>query len=72
MSQDKIFNCSECGEKFKLKNERTEKQPDGSLRMFVDGWCINESCSRKNILCVIDKTRTPIDYEPDTDEFYFK
>jgi hypothetical protein len=69
MSRDKIFNCSECEEKLKLKNKRTEKQPDGSLRMFVDGWCINESCSRKNILGVIDTTPARIDYEPDADEF---
>jgi hypothetical protein len=63
------WNCTECGEKLNLKNERTEKQSDGSIHTFVDGWCVNESCSRKNVLDVIDTTRSRIKYEPDTDEF---
>jgi hypothetical protein len=47
MSQDEIFYCTECGDKLYLKNERTKKQPDGSLCTFVDGGCINESCPEK-------------------------
>ena len=43
-------------EELKLKNWRTEKNPDGNISSFIDAWCVNEDCPRKNQLVVIDLT----------------
>jgi len=56
MDQETIYHCTECGKELKLQNRRTEKNPDGSVNVFVDAWCVNEDCSRKNQLTVIDLT----------------
>ena len=56
MGEEKIFLCKECGEKLHLANWRTEKNPDGTLAKFVDAWCVNDGCSKKNVLGIIDLT----------------
>jgi len=56
MSEEKIFQCTECGKKLRLENWRTEKNPDGTRLKLVDVWCVNEKCSRKKVLGVIDVT----------------
>ena len=54
MGEEKIVPCKECGKILHLVNWRTEKKPDGTLAKLVDAWCINDGCSRKNVLGVID------------------
>ncbi len=56
MSDKKNYLCKECGEILHLTNWRTETNPDGTDAKFVDAWCVNDECSKKNILGVIDLT----------------
>lgn len=56
MSEKTIFHCEGCGKILHLTNWRTETNPGGTLAKFVDAWCVNDGCSKNNVLALIDLT----------------